>query len=210
MISQDEQIKLSFFLENCRKDASYVIIFTLSKLEEFETEKVKCKNNKSTLKFSNSYFCYYNFSTIQKIKITIQRWKNISSFINFKIPESPDLTLSAIVSSKNSRYELKVNKNDSDSEKIIIVAENPNYSENQEDDNNFTFFDYINAGIEFYGFIGIDFSNGEEHTEKLESNQYLQSIKGFTETLYSFITSYEVYGFGAEMKDSNDNLLCQV
>ena len=146
----------------------------------------------------------YHFSRIQFFRADINRWKGKQSFLKLKQKDDLKLTLSSIVTSKNSTIKFKPNDKIPNCEEINIKAENPNYGENKKL-NKFTFFDYLNAGISIESYIGIDFSNGENHGPDTESNQYLLTIAGFRETLFNFVRSFEVYGYGAKLKDKKDN-----
>ena len=202
--SNSEQIELSFALNGCIKGASYSIEFYLENSEkpDFKTELI----NKATenIKFSSKFLCNYYFSKIQLFKVTVIRRKKPPNMTSFKVSENNKLnnklTLSTLVSSKNGIFQCEIC--DRISEIIIIKVENPNYSPKNL---NFTLFDYLKAGITLEGYIGIDFTKGTEHISNSESNQYLQAIAGFRETLFDFIRDFEVYGYGAELIDSNEN-----
>ena len=202
--SNSEQIELSFALNGCIKGASYSIEFYLENSEKpnFKTELI----NKATenIKFSSKFLCNYYFSKTQLFKVTVIRRKKPPNMTSFKVSENNKLnnklTLSTLVSSKNGIFQCEIC--DRISEKIIIKVENPNYSPKNL---NFTLFDYLKAGITLEGYIGIDFTKGTEHISNSESNQYLQAIAGFRETLFDFIGDFEIYGYGAELIDSNEN-----
>ena len=198
-----EQIELTFFLNGCIKNAKYMIDFTVDNTN-YQTEEIKAKSDRCSIEFSTKIKIDYHFSRIQFFRADINRWKGKQSFLKLKQKDDLKLTLSSIVTSKNSTIKFKPNDKIPNCEEINIKAENPNYGENKKL-NKFTFFDYLNAGISIESYIGIDFSNGENHGPDTESNQYLLTIAGFRETLFNFVRSFEVYGYGAKLKDKKDN-----
>ena len=198
-----DQILLSFSLNDCKKGASYLIEFYLEnseKQEHFKTELIKKATE--SIKFSTTFLCNYNFSKIQLCKLVVTRWKSRQNMASFKVKENHKLTLSTLVSSKNSIFQTNICEKLPNSEIIIIEVKNPNYTDNNL---TFTLFDYLKAGITLEGYIGIDFTSGIEHITDTESNQYLQAIAGIREIVFDFIRDFEVYGYGAKIIDSNDN-----
>ena len=53
----------------------------------------------------------------------------------------------------------------------------------------------------------MDFSDKELLDTNQYSNQYLNSILGFRETLYNFTRKFEVYGFDYVLKNKKENEL---
>ena len=196
-----EQIKLTFSLEGCRKDHSYEIEFSLENNDTFKTDLMKSMSNNSLLEFTKIFLCDYHFSKIQHFTLGVRRWKSRQHFVFHKVKENLNLTLSSLVSSKNSIFKSIVNEKVPNSETIIIKIENPNYAE-QKLSNHFTLFDYLKSGITLEAYIGIDFTNGIEHIKEIESNQYMQAILGFRETLFDFVRDFQVFGFGANVNNS--------
>ena len=68
----------------------------------------------------------------------------------------------------------------------------------------FTLFDYLKSGISFELYIGIDFTQGIEHIEYMESNQYIQAIAGNREILFDFVRDFQVYSYGANLNNPNE------
>ena len=198
-----EQIQLSFSLSGCKKGFSYEIEFTLEKGEPFHSELIKSTSEKSLIEFSKKILCDYHFSKIQNFKVNVKRWKNRQHFINIKVKENLNLTLSTLVSSKNAIFQCPINERVSESEIIIIKAENPNYSKEIET-NTFTLFDFIKSGINLESYIGIDFTDGTEHISNMETNQYMQAVAGIRETLFDYVRDFQVYGYGATINNSNE------
>ena len=201
--NNSEQIELTFSLNGCKKNAKYLIDFICGDTT-FKTEEIKASSDNSSIEFSKKFLIDYHFSRIQFFRADINRWKGKQNFLKLKQKEDFKLTLSRIVNSKNSTLKFKPNDKIPNCEEINIKAENPNYQEKKKL-NKFTFFDYINAGITLESYIGIDFSKGEGHQPDTESNQYLLTIAGLRETIYDFVRDFEVYGFGAKIKNKEQN-----
>ena len=203
-IYKKDKIKLNFSLENCLEEYTYAIEFTIMHSEDpeetFKTEEKKSKQNNGIINFSKEFTYEYDFSKIQKIKLDLKRWGE-SKFMKLSIKEKFHLSLSSIVSSKNSTFKTKSRENSDNCEIIVISAENPDYSLYEKNLKRFTFFDYLKAGIKFNSFIIIDFTEKNLHTRELDNNQFLQSIQGFRETLYEYVKSFKVYGYGANLKN---------
>ena len=195
-----EQIQLSFSLNGCKKGYSYEIEFSLKNSDIFTTELIKNESEKSLIEFSKTFLCNYHFSKIQSFKVNVKRWKNRQHFVSLKVLDNINLTLSTLVSFNRGKFETKVNEKIPNSEVIIIKVENPNYAEEKKN-NIFSFFDYIKAGIKLESYIGIDFTQGVEHNQDTDSNQYLQAISGFRETIYDYVRDFQVYGYGATLKN---------
>ena len=196
-----EQIRISFSLEGCKKNFSYEIEFSLENYDTFKSDLVKSESDDSLIQFSKIFLCDYHFSKIQFFKLGVRRWKNRQHFVLNKIKEKENLTLSSLISKKNAIYKCTINENVPNSENIIIKIDNPNYIE-QKLSNKYTLFDFLKAGVNLEGYIGIDFTDGIEHIKEMESNQYMQAIEGFRETLFYFIREFQVYGFGAQVNNS--------
>ena len=197
-----DEILLKFALENCKKNYSYKINFTLHEnLNEFETENLKNTSDNSTLEFTKTLLCQYYFYKVQEFKINVERRKDRINFKKFKIGENNNLTLSTIVSSKNASFKVPIKKDDNSSEYIIVTAE----IQKKANIDNYTLFDYITAGISFDSYIGIDFSDKNLNDDNLDNNQYIKAIRGFRETLFNFVRNFEVYGYGAKLINDNNN-----
>ena len=197
-----DPITLNFSLEGCRPDNEYLIELEFLEKEKdainkFETEKKKCISNNLIIEFSNSLSCKYYFYKIQYIKINIKRQKNSYNFKNIKFNPNSKFSLSTIINSKNYIFRSPINKNDNE-EILVIKAENPNKK-------NYSFTDYIKAGISFNAYIGIDFSNKKEHITPLNKNQYIKSIAGLRETIFEFVKIFEVYGYGVNILNPEIN-----
>ena len=201
--NNSEQIELTFSLNGCKKNAKYLIDFICGDTT-FQTEEIKASSDNSSIEFSKKFLIDYHFSRIQFFRADINRWKGKQKFLKLKQKEDFKLTLSTIVTSKNYTLKFKPNDKIPNCEEINIKAENPNYKEKKKL-NKFTFFDYINAGITLESYIGIDFSNGDGHGPDTGSNQYLLTIAGLRETIFDFVRSFEVYGFGAKIKNKEQN-----
>jgi len=201
-----ERIQLSFSLDNCLKGPTYKVEFSLKDYDKFETEteKISKETDSSHIDFTKIFSCDYHFSKIQFFTVNVIRRKDRQKMTNFKvIDENRRITLSSIVSCKDSIYTIPIRENVPNSEKLIIKAENPNYL-NMKSKNIYTYFDYIKHGINLKCYIGIDFTQGTEHGLKIEENQYLQAIAGFRETLFSFVRDFNVYGYGAKINEVNE------
>ena len=200
-----EEIILHFSLKECKANCEYSIEFK-SKNDDsisFETETKENESNNSTINFSKTLLCNYYFYKIQTIEVNIKRTKDSNYFVKYQLEPNYRLTLSTIINSKNSSFQYPINKNNVNSEKIMIVAE----KSNNINPNKYTLFDYIKAGISFDAYIVIDFSDKSEHTHAMEVNHYILSIGGIREILYDFLKTFEVYGYGAKLKmpDENNN-----
>ena len=199
-IYKKDKIKLTFAIENCLEDYAYALEFKIyhspDDKELFKTEEVKNKIKNGTINFSKYIIYEYDFSKVKKFELHLKRW-GISKFVNISVKEKYHLCISTIIASKNSVFKTKVKENVDNCETIIISAENPEYSSLEKNFKNFTFFDYLKAGIQFNSFIAIDFSGGSEHVPDLKNNQFLSAIQGFRETIFEFVKSFKVYGYGA-------------
>ena len=199
-IYKKDKIKLTFAIENCLEDYAYALEFKIyhspDDKELFKTEEVKNKIKNGTINFSKYIIYEYDFSKVKKFELHLKRW-GISKFVNISVKEKYHLCISTIIASKNSVFKTKVKENVDNCETIIISAENPEYSSLEKNFKNFNFFDYLKAGIQFNSFIAIDFSGGSEHVPDLKNNQFLSAIQGFRETIFEFVKSFKVYGYGA-------------
>ena len=199
-IYKKDKIKLTFAIENCLEDYAYALEFKIyhspDDKELFKTEEVKNKRKNGTINFSKYIIYEYDFSKVKKFELHLKRW-GISKFVNISVKEKYHLCISTIIASKNSVFKTKVKENVDNCETIIISAENPEYSSLEKNVKNFNFFDYLKAGIQFNSFIAIDFSGGSEHVPDLKNNQFLSAIQGFRETIFEFVKSFKVYGYGA-------------
>ena len=198
-IYKKEKIRLKFSLENCDENTIYSINFKFLDNDDFEdpiqTEEIKNIIKNGSIKFKKVIMCEYDFSQICLIKINVEK-KRDSHYSNISIMEKCHLALSTIIAKKNSTLKTKVRDFTNECETLIVEAENPTYSEK---DSNF--FDYLKAGINFDSYILIDFSGGQEHISDLRNNQFMQVIKGFRETLYDFVQSFKVYGYGGKLNN---------
>ena len=203
------RIRLKFALEDCTENAMYLINFRLIDNDDtedpFATKEVKNKKKNGTIKFEKVLMVDYDFSKICPIKINIEKRQN-NQYSNILIKEKFHLSLSSIVASKNSIFKTKCRDFTDDCETLIIEADNPNYSSLEKNLENFNFFDYLKAGIQFDSYIIIDFSGGQEHIPDLRNNQFIQVIEGFRETLCEFVKVFKVYGYGASVKNDEINL----
>lgn len=197
----NDQVQLSFSLDGCKKDSTYKIEFELDK-DKFETEKQKNVSNNSHIEFSNKFICNYDFRKIQFFILKLTRWKDRTHFIVQILGETYKLSLSNLVTADNSTFTCLANNKNKNSEKITIKVENPNYSE-QKQQNKFTFFDYMKAGIKLKSIIGIDFTQGSEHGIDEKNIQYLQAISEFREIMFCYMRDFYVYGYGAQFSDIN-------
>ena len=201
-----ESIQLSFSLDNCLKGPSYKVEFFLKDYDKFETETEKINNqsDSSHIDFTKTFKCNYHFSKIQFFSVNVIRRKGLQKMTNFKaIDENYNVTLSTLVTCKDSIFTCPIRENAPNSEKLIIKVENPNYL-NMKSKNIYTYFDYIKNGIKLKCYIGIDFTQGSDHVLNIEENQYLQAIAGFRETIFSFARDFKVYGYGAKIKETNE------
>ena len=198
-----DKIVLNFSIEKCAEKSAYKLQFCMED-EYFETAEVKNKIENGTINFSETFTCEYDFSRIQKIKFTIQRWQG-TKYKSIQDSKNDFYTLSSIMASKNSELRTKASSYSKDHEIIVISAENPNYSENNHL-KNFNFVDYVKAGLQFNSYICIDFSGGREHNPNLKENQYLQAIQGFTDTLRDYIQTYSVLGYGAKSINNSEGI----
>ena len=191
------EIVLNFSLNKCKNKHDYSIEFSLDNhFKEFE--RIKCKSENSFIEFSESFPCKYYFYKIQNVTISVTKWEGVRSkkfkFGNERCP----LTLSTIVNSKNSEFKTKLDENNSE---IIIIK----VTKSQEI-NKYIFCDFIREGISFDGYISIDFSDKKYHLDiDMENNQYMKAIEGFRETLYDFVKYFDVFGYGAKLKNNNNN-----
>ena len=210
-IFKSEKIRLKFSLENCTENAMYLITFRLldndDSEEPFKTKEVTNKIKNGSIKFEKVLICDYDFSQICPIKINLEKWYG-NQYANISIKEKFHLSLSTIVSSKDSTFKTKTRDFKNDCETIIIEADNPNYSSIEKNLKYFNFFDYLKAGIQFDSYIIIDFTQGQEHISDLRDNQFIQVIEGFRETLCEYVKCFKVFGYGAKLKNNeniNDN-----
>ena len=196
-----EQIQLFFALDDCKIGSAYEIEFQLDK-EIFKTEKTEFISNGTHIDFSKTFICNFDFRKIQFFILKLTRWKDKIHHSVHIIGENYKLNLSNLITAKNSTFTCLANNNLKKSEKITIKVENPCYSQ-QKENKNFTFFDYIKAGIKLKSIIGIDFTQGSEHGIDEKNNQYLQTIAQFREIMYCYMRDFDVYGYGAKFSDTN-------
>ena len=123
-----DKIVLNFSIEKCAEKSAYKLQFCMED-EYFETAEVKNKIENGTINFSETFTCEYDFSRIQKIKFTIQRWQG-TKYKSIQDSKNDFYTLSSIMASKNSELRTKASSYSKDHEIIVISAENPNYSKN--------------------------------------------------------------------------------
>ena len=197
------EIVLHFSLKECKENCEYSIELK-SKNDNsisFVTETRESESNNSIINFSKTLLCNYYFYKIQNIEVNIKKIKDSTYFFKYHLEPEYGLTLSTIVSSKNSSFQYSINKNNENSEKIIIVAEKSNKS----NPNKYTLFDYLKAGISFDSYIIIDFSEKFEHTHEFEINHYINSIGGIRIALKDFLNTFKVYGYGANLKIPGKN-----
>ena len=205
---KNEKIRLKFSLENCEENAMYQITFRLldddDSEEPFKTREITNKEKHGSIKFKKVFMCNYDFSQICPIKINLEKWHGCQ-YENVSIKEKFHLSLSTIVASKDSTLKTKTRDFKDDSEIIIIEADNPEYSCLDNNSKYFNFFDYLKAGIHFESYIIIDFTEGQEHISNLRNNQFIQVIEGFRETLYEYDKCFKVLGYGAKLKNDENN-----
>ena len=198
------EIACHFSLEKCEENYEYSIEVK-SKNDNsisFVTETKESESNNSIIKFSKTLLCNYYFYKIQNIEVNIKRTnKDSPYFFKYHLEPQYGLTLSTIVNSKNSSFQYPINKNNENSEKIVIVAEKSNKS----NPNEYTFFDYLKAGISFDSYIVIDFSERFENTHEFGINHYINSIGGIRMALKDFLNTFKVYGYGANLKIPGKN-----
>ena len=196
-----DEIILKFSLNNCKKNNDYLIEFSLEdNSNQFETEKIKSKSEKSLLEFSKNATCKYYFYKIQNVQLRIKRLKDRIHYKYLLLEDKNHLSLSTIIKSNNFTYEVQINGEDEDSEKLIIQAEKVNKLNNIN-----SLVDYLSAGVGFESYIGIDFSDKKFHFVDISKNQYINAIGGFRETLFDFQRNFEVYGFGANLLKNKDS-----
>ena len=198
-----DEIVLLFSLKECKENCEYSIELK-SKNDNsisFVTETRESESNNSIIKFSKTLLCNYYFYKIQNIEVNIKRTENSNRFFKYHLEPQYGLTLSTIVSSNNSSFQYPINKNNENSEKIMIVAE----KSNKQNPNKYTLFDYLKAGISFDSYIVIDFNERFEHTHEFEINHYIKSIGGIRIALKDFLNTFKVYGYGANLKIPGKN-----
>ena len=200
---KSDQIVLHFFIKECKENCEYSIELKAKHDNSisFETETIECDSNNSNIKFSETLLCNYYFYKPQNIEVNIKRTKDGTYYVKYQLKPEYGLTLSTIVNSKNSSFQYPINKNNENSEKIMIVAEK---SDNA-NPNKYTLFDYLKAGISFDSYIVIDFSEKIEHTHAYEINQYINSIGGIRIALKDFLKTFKVYGYGGNPKIPGQN-----
>ena len=195
---QPEEIILDFALKGCESGCEYLIEFLSKDCSiQFQTEKIKSISNNSLIEFSKSLRCKYFFYKIQYVEVNILKWKSQNCFIKNRLKPNYPLTLSTIISSDNSVFQYKIKEKIPNSENLIIRV-NTNI-------NNSDFVDYLKAGIKINSYIGIDFSNKEEHILALKENQYIKCVSGLREALFGFVRNFEVYGYGANILNPEIN-----
>ena len=198
-----DEIVLLFSLKECKENCEYSIELK-SKNDNsisFVTETRESESNNSIIKFSKTLLCNYYFYKEQNIEVNINRTKDSTCFYKYHLEPEYGLTLSTIVSSKNSSFQYSINKNNENSEKIMIVVEKSNKS----NPNKYTLFDYLKAGISFDSYILIDFNESFEHTHEFKINHYINSIGGIRIALKDFLNTFKVYGYGANLKIPGKN-----
>ena len=207
-VYKKDKIKLYFSLANCHEESTYRIEFRMIDSEDSEetfiTEEKRNKLKNGTLNFSKTFTYEYDFSKIQSFKLDLKRWGQ-SKFTKLPIKEKYHLCLSSIISSKNSVFKTKSKENTDDCETVIISAENAENSNLEKSYKSANFFDYLKSGIQFNSFIIIDFTEENLHHNDLNTNQFLQAIQGFRETLYEFVKCFKVYGYGANLKGGENS-----
>ena len=202
-VYKKDKIILHFSLENCAGRSTYKILFYIED-DYFETEEKKNKIENGTIKFTKIIEYEYDFSKIQKIKFTLQRWHG-TKYKSIQDSQESNYTLSSILASQNSVFKVRASNYLKDHEILVISAENPNYKENNHI-KNFLFVDYIKAGLKFDSYICIDFSDRKDHNTSLKENQFLQAIQGFTDTLKDYVKVYNVFGYGARSINNSEGL----
>lgn len=108
--------------------------------------------------------------------------------------------LSSLICSKDCIYIRNIKENDINSEKLIIKVEK--YNNNEE--NQFTIFDYLKSGIKLSNFISFDFSDSCDQQSITETkNIILNILKNISNRIsnYSFDKIFHTHGFGGTFKN---------
>ena len=226
LIQENEEnpmkIRLKFSIRNGIKSFYYSVIFQIKEDDvnnsnnnystKFETDQIKCRQDGTLIEFKDNFCCDYYFYKVQKIKIQVKKLKNMGeSFLKYFTIENNTLDLSTIISSKNGLFQTAIddsyNPYNELREILMIKVENDYEIDNNISIRKNNFIDYIISGISLKCFICMDFSDKELLDTNQYSNQYLNSILGFRETLYNFTRKFEVYGFDYVLKNKKENEL---
>ena len=216
------KIRLKFSIRNGIKSFYYSVIFQIKEDDvnnsnnnystKFETDQIKCRQDGTLIEFKDNFCCEYYFYKVQKIKIQVKKLKNMGeSFLKYFTIENNTLDLSTIISSKNGLFQTAIddsyNPYNELREILMIKVENDYEIDNNISIRKNNFIDYIISGISLKCFICMDFSDKELLDTNQYSNQYLNSILGFRETLINFTRNFEVYGFDYVLKNKKENEL---
>jgi hypothetical protein len=198
----NEEILFSFSLKNCKEDISYKIeIINKEQLLKFETEEIKAKD--SEIQFNKKLNINFLFHKRQILLINIIKSFTIDSS-KFSKSYERITVLSSLISSKDCKYIRNVKENDINSEKLIIKVEKYNNNEN----NQFTLFDYLKSGIKLSIFISFDFSDSCNQQSISETKNIILSIlKNISNRISNYSTdkTFHTHGFGGTFQNDKDS-----
>jgi len=194
----NEEIAFSLSLNNCKEGISYKIeIINKEQLIKFETEEIKAEN--SEIKFNKKLNIKFFFHKRQILLINVIKIFTID-LSKFSKSYQRMTVLSSLINSKDCTYIRNIKENDINSEKLIIKVEK--YNNNEE--NQFTIFDYLKSGIKLSMFISFDFSDSCDQKSKSETkNIILNILKNISNRIsnYSYDKTFYTHGFGGLLKN---------
>ena len=194
----NEEIAFSLSLKNCKEDISYKVeIINKEQLLKFETEEIKAKD--SEIQFNKKLNIRFFFHKRQILLIKVIKSFTIDSS-KFSRSYERITVLSSLICSKDCIYIRNIKENDINSEKFIIKVEK--YNNNEE--NQFTIFDYLKSGIKLSNFISFDFSDSCDQQSITETkNIILNILKNISNRIsnYSFDKIFHTHGFGGTFKN---------
>ena len=198
----NEEIAFSLSLKNCKEDISYKVeIINKEQLLKFETEEIKAKD--SEIQFNKKLNIRFFFHKRQILLIKVIKSFTIDSS-KFSRSYERITVLSSLICSKDCIYIRNIKENDINSEKLIIKVEK--YNNNEE--NQFTIFDYLKSGIKLSNFISFDFSDSCDQQSITETkNIILNILKNISNRIsnYSNDKTFHTHGFGGIFKNRKDS-----
>ena len=196
--STSEKIYLTFSLKNCEQNTFYKILALVedsqSKYKEnLETEEKQCFQNNSLIIFFQKMVCNFFFERNQTVKIQIIKKRNNDKGIIDRMT-----VLSSLISSPNSIYERKINKEEN-SEILCIKLDKAQQNLNFYENNN-SLFDYFKSGLKLSCFISLDFSNIKLSPSLIDTkSNYVKLLKNISIIFSNYTENhlFYTYGFGA-------------
>lgn len=200
----EEEIILEFSVKKCEKNKIYQIqIESLDKslgcADLFQTEKLRCNNDKDDVIFQKKLKVNFNFGKRQVIYINFFKYTPINSYQYTGKKSQHKTELSTIISSPESLYERYLSSKNPN-EDIFCVKANKAKSDKG---NNIKISDFLGSGIKLNFFFAFDFSSGNNKQPRIKSiSNYSKIINKFSQFIYHYAKrqSFYLYGYGGFYK----------